>query len=118
MKEDEPTTRHRELSLMFLKMGRTLVDEGMKNKDYITATLGNAMIFISSTTFDIEEVKQFGELCNMMSSRRLVKGIRDGSFDMPKFDGLGDVAKNDPFQEVLRKIKRDLDNGEDNPNDK
>ena len=58
-----PTTRHRELSLMFLKMGKSLVDEGIENKDYVTASLGNAMIFMSSTAFDKEEVKQFSELC-------------------------------------------------------
>jgi hypothetical protein len=109
----KPTTRHRELSLMFLKMGKSLVDEGMENKDYITATLGNAMIFMSSTAFDKEEVKQFSELCNMMSSRRLVKGVRDGSFDISRFDKLGDAANNDPFQEVLRRIKRDLDDEEE-----
>ena len=113
-----PTTRHRELSLMFLKMGKSLVDEGMENKDYVTASLGNAMIFMSSTAFDKEEVKQFSELCNMMSSRRLVRGIRDGSFDVPKFGNLGDAAKNDPFQEVLRRIKRDLDDESDDIGEK
>ncbi len=90
-------------------MGKSLVDEGLKEKDYITASLGNAMIFMSSTAFEEGEVRQFSELCNMMSSRRLVKGVRDGSFDVSKFGNLDETAKNDPFQEVLRKIKRDLD---------
>ena len=99
---------------MFLKMGKSLVDEGMENKDYITASLGNCMIFMSSTAFEKNEVRQFGELCNMMSAGRLVKGVRDGSFDMPTFGDLGDAAKNDPFQEVLRKIKKNLDNDGDN----
>jgi len=117
MKEkDTPTNRHRELSLMFLKMGKSLVDEGMKNKDYITASLGNAMIFMSSTAFEKEEVRQFSELCNMMTSRRLVMGVRDESFDISRFDKLGDAAKNDPFQEVLRRIKRDLDDESDDIN--
>ena len=119
MKEKhKPTTRHRELSLMFLKMGKSLVDEGLENKDFVTASLGNCMIFMSSSSFDIEEVKQLGELCNMMSSRRLVKGVRDGSFDAPQLGNLGDAAKNDPFQEVLRKIKRDLDTDSEDIDDK
>lgn len=112
--KQKPTIRHKELSLMFLKMGKSLVDEGLENKDFVTASLGNSMIFMSTVAFDIEEVTQFSELCNMMSSRRLVKGIRDGSFDIPELGGLGSAAKNDPFQEVLRRIKRDL--GDDGMN--
>ena len=108
-----PTTRHKELSLIFLKMGRSLVNEGLKNKDYVTASLGNSMIFMSSAALDINEVKLFVELCNMMSSRRMVIGIRDGSFDIDKFKDLKDIAKDDPFQEIIRKIKRDIE--DDNP---
>ena len=109
-----PTIRHRELSLMFLKMGKTLVDEGLTNKDFVTASLGNAMIFMSSVAFEREEVKLFTDLCNMMTARRLVKGVSDGSFDVGKFGKLDDLSKNDPFQAMLRRIKRDLDNDKDN----
>jgi len=62
-----PTIRHKELSLMFLKMGKSLVDEGLKNKEYDTARIGNSMIFMSSAAFDINEVRLISELCNMMS---------------------------------------------------
>ena len=99
---------------MFLKMGKSLVDEGLKNKDYVTASLGNSMIFMSSAAFDINEVRLFSELCNMMSSRRMVIGIRDGSFDVDKYKDLKGMSKADPFQEILRKIKRDLDKDDDN----
>lgn len=102
---------------MFLKMGKSLVDEGLKNKDFVTASLGNSMIFMSSLAFEREEVKLFSDICNMMTSRRLVKGVSDGSFDVGKlgnFGNLDELSKNDPFQAMLRKIKRDLDNDENN----
>ena len=105
----QPNERHLELSMMFLKMGQALVEEGLKNKDYITASLGNVMIFISSTTFDIDEVKLLADLCNMMSSRKLVKGITEGSFDISKLGGLKDVVNKDTFQEIIKKIRKNLD---------
>ncbi len=112
----ESTERHRELTLMFLKMGQSLVNEGLKNKDYITASLGNTMIFMSSLTSDIDEVRLFGEMCNMMSSRRLVKGITDGSLDLSRLGNLKDMSKSDTFQEIIKRIKKDLDNDVDNDN--
>lgn len=93
-------------------MGKSLVDEGLKNKDYVTASLGNSMIFMSSLAFEREEVKLFTDICNMMTSRRLVKGVTDGSFDKDKFNSLGKLSEDDPFQAVLRRIKRDLDDDE------
>ena len=105
----KPTIRHKELTLMFLKMGKSLVGEGLKNEDYITASLGNSMIFMSSLVYEREEVKLFTDICNMMTSRRLVKGVTDGSFDKDKFNNLGKSSEEDPFQVVLRRIKRDLD---------
>ena len=95
---------------MFLKMGKSLVDEGLKNKDFVTASLGNCMIFMSSVAFEREEVTLFTDICNMMTSRRLVKGVTDGLFDKDKFNNLGKLSEEDPFQSVLRRIKRDLDN--------
>ena len=52
---------------MFLKMGKSLVDEGLKNKDYDTARIGNSMIFMNSAAFDINGVRLISELYNMMS---------------------------------------------------
>jgi len=105
----QPNERHIELSLMFLKMGQALVEEGLENKDYITASLGNIMIFMSSTTSDQEDVRLLAELCNMMSSRKLVKGIMEGGFDVSKIGDIKDVANKDTFQEIIKRIKRNLD---------
>jgi len=44
----------------------------------------------------------------------MVKGVRDGSFDVDKYKDLKDISNADPFQEILRKIKRDLDKDDDN----
>lgn len=98
-------------------MGRSLVDEGLKNKDYETATIGNSMVFISSIIFDRGDVKLFSELCNMMSSRKLVKGITNGSFDFTKLNALKDISSKDTFEEILRRIKRDLDDVDDTLNE-
>jgi hypothetical protein len=113
----QPNERHIELSLMFLKMGQALVEEGLENKDYITASLGNVMIFMSSTTSDRDEVKLLADLCNMMSSRKLIKGVTDGTFDITKLGNLKDVASKDTFQEILKKIRKNLD-GDDTSDEK
>ena len=113
--KDKPTFRHRELSLMFLKMGQSLVNEGLESKDYITATLGNSMIFMSTLAFDKNEVKLFSDICNMMSSRRLVMGVTSRDVKDDKLNEIKDLTKEDPFQEVFKRIMRDLgkdENGE------
>lgn len=118
--KDKPTDRHKELSLMFLKMGRALVKEGLDNNDFVTASLGNNMVLMSSIAFDKHEVRLFGELASMMSSRRLVKKLTNGTFDVSKLEKLRDSADEDPFQQIMKRIKKDLDNydeknkGEDN----
>lgn len=117
MENLEPTERHKQLSLMFLKMGRSLVDEGLKNKDYETASLGNSMIFMASIIFDRNDVKLFSELCSMMSSRKLVKGITNGTLDFTKLTDLKDISTKDTFQEIIRRIKRDLDNDDSTLNE-
>ena len=103
---------------MFLKMGRSLVKEGMDNKDYVVASLGSAMVFMSSAAFDIKEVKLFSELCSMMSSKRMVKGIRDGSFKIERYKDIKDVANDDLFQQIIDKIKRDLEDDDSDTEDK
>jgi len=114
MRENEkPTFRHRELSLMFLKMGQSLVNEGLENKDYITATLGNSMILMSSLAFDKNEVKLFSDICSMMSSRRLVMGVTSRDVKDNKLNEIKDLTKGDPFQEVFKRIMRDLGKSDD-----
>jgi nucleoside diphosphate kinase len=110
------TERHKELSLMFLKMGRALVDEGLKNKDYITASVGNNMIFMSSIVFDKSETRLFGELCSMMTSKRVIKKITNGTLDITKLENMKRGGTDDPYEQILRRIKKDF--GEDGNDDK
>lgn len=89
--EIQPNKRHIELTMMFLKMGQALVEEGLENNDYITASIGNIMIFISSTTSNQEDVKLLADLCNMVASRNFLKRITEGGFDVSQFDNLKDT---------------------------
>lgn len=111
MNANQPTKRHEDLSKMFYKMGKALYKEGMSNKDYITASIGNIMIAMSSTVLSAQETRLLGELCSMMSARRVVKKISNGEFDISKFSG----KTGDSFDEIMRKLnqrKKDEDEGE------
>lgn len=105
----QPNERHLELSIMFLKMGQSLVEEGLQNSDYVTASLGNVMIFMSSTTSNQEDVKLLAELCNMMSSRKIIKGATEGGFDISKLSNIKNIINKDTFQEFFKKIRKNLD---------
>ena len=103
---------------MFLKMGKALVDEGIANKDYITASVGNNMIFMSGIMFNKKEVVLFGELCSMMTSKRVIKKITDGTLDISKLQDLKNGKTDDPFEQIKRKINRDFgDDGTENNSD-
>jgi len=114
MDDIKPTRRHKELSLMFAKMGKALVDEGMENNDYVTATIGNNMIFMGSILFNKGDVRLFGELCMMVSSKRLINDITNGNVD---FSGLTkeNLHEGNIFDEIRKKIDRDIDG--DSPDD-
>jgi len=110
----QPNERHLELSIMFLKMGQSLVEEGLKNKDYVTASLGNVMIFMSATISDNDEVKLLSDLCDMMSARRLINGISDDIFNISNSDNLRDKPSKDTFEEIIKRLRKNL--GDNNNN--
>lgn len=112
--KNELDKRHKELSYMFINMGRSLVDEGIKNKDYSVATIGNIIIFMSSVISDENEVRLLSDLCAMMSSKKMIKGIANGTIDLSKLTNITDISRNDTFQEIIKRIKRDLDNTGEN----
>ena len=117
-KKHKPTERHKDLAEMFLKMGRALTKEGIENKDYITASLGNSMVFLSSLTYDKNEAKFFSEFCSMMTSKRLVRGVVSGKMDFPKFENLKDIQNTDPFEQILKRINDEFDEMGDDEDEK
>jgi hypothetical protein len=113
-KNEKPKIRHKELSLMFVKMGQALVAEGLENKDYVVALVGNNMIFMGSLIFNKGDVRLFGELCSMVSSKRLINEVTNGKID---FSGLTkENLHKDIFDEIKKKIDRDFEdlNSDDN----
>ena len=110
--KNELDKRHKELSIMFINMGRSLVDEGINNKDYAIATIGNIMIFMSSLISDESDVRLLSDLCSMMSSKKIMRGISNGTIDLTKLANIKDIPRNDTFQEIIKRIKRDLDNND------
>lgn len=112
MNNSEPTIRHKQLSEMFIKMGHALVDEGLNNKDYEVASVGNYMVFMGALIFDREDIALFNELCNMLSARNLVKEITNGNLDFTKLNNIKDISSKDTFQEILKRLKKDLDSND------
>lgn len=116
MEDNKPNDRHKELSLMFLEMGNALVSEGLKNKDFITASLGNSMILMGTITFDKNEVKLFGELGSMLSAKQLVRSMSPEKQVDPikRKEELKKFYDDDPFQQIYNRIRKTLDNDRDN----
>lgn len=101
-------------------MGQSLMDEGIKNKDYITASVGNSMVFLSSLTFDKNEARFFGELCSMMTARRLVKGALRNKEDISNAEIMKETHDKDPFKQIQKMINDNFEdlNDDDGKNDK
>lgn len=108
MNQQEPTQRHKDLSKMFGKMGDALYKEGMTNKDYVTASMGNIMIAMSSAVLSVQDTRLLGELCAMISARRVVKKLTNGE------DVLGGKA-SESFEDLMRRLnqrKKDEEDGD------
>lgn len=101
---------------MFLEMGNALVSEGLKNKDFVTASLGNSMIMMGTIVFDKNEVRLFGELGSMLSARRLIKSMSPDSQVDPikRKEEIKRLNDDDVFQQIYNKIRKNLDDDNDN----
>lgn len=98
-KRQEPTERHKELSEMFLEMGKALHKEATENKDYVITNMGNILITLSSNVLNIDEIRLMGEISAMISARRVVRKLSGGHYDTPK---------SETFEQIMRRLK-DID---------
>ena len=84
--------RHAELAKKIQEMGTALIKEGKANKDKRIAKFGNCLILAGSMLFDEKDVILFGELCNMLNSKKLIdnemkKEVVKKTFGEDIFDG-------------------------------
>lgn len=104
--------RHAELSIIFFKMGKALLKEGLRDNDTLTASLGNYLIFMGSFANNKKDVLLFGEMCNMMSSRRLIDKVRSNEFDVKSVNDMGNIEKlnlsNEELLDVIKKLRQQL----------
>jgi hypothetical protein len=93
--------RYDELSIKLLKIGEALLMEGEEKGDFNILSTGNFLIFISSLIYDIDDVKLFSEMCEMMAAKKMM----DGSEIMGLINDLSFLE----LQELIKKImdKRD-----------
>lgn len=93
----EKMDRRLDLSVKFMKMGQTLIDEGKKDDDLGVAQIGTVLIFISGLLIgDTDDIFKFSELCSMFSSKKIldsltnddnpVKGLFDKKLDSNTYD--------------------------------
>jgi uncharacterized membrane protein len=109
MNSNEPTQRHNELSEMFSKMGDALYKEGMNNKDYVTASVGNIMMAMASTVLSTQETRLLGELTSMISARRVVRRLTNG-------EDISGPNSSQIFNEIIRKLNERKKDNEDDDN--
>lgn len=99
------TDRQKDLSLKFLKMGQALTKEGLADKDFVIASLGNYLTFISTIVYSHRDLQLFNQLSNMISSRNLIERISSGDITEEELHQLRDEPES-PSETIPDMVKR------------
>jgi len=106
---EEKTHRHIQLTIMLSKMGRALVEEGKEGSDVNVSMAGSILVFMAGLIQDKKELLMLGEICNMVSCKKLIDSVRTNEVDKNNVYNMGDIEKlnlsNDELLDVIRKLR-------------
>jgi len=111
----EITERQKDLSLKFLKMGRALTQEGLVEKDFVIASLGNYLTFISTIVYSHRDLQLFNQLSTMISSRNLIERISNGELTEDEMSQLRDNPEgpSETIPDMVKRMHNDFFEGND-----
>ena len=106
--------RHLVISSKLIEMGNALMKEGYESKDFCITQTGTFLILIGGVLFSEEDVKLFGQVCAMFTSKKILDNLEEDN------SAIGDYLRNKGMSETYENfIKRidDLRNEIDNDDD-
>lgn len=106
MNEQESLERRLNLSLKFIEMGKSLIDEGTQKDDYTIYQIGGFLLLIGSVVLHEEHIYEFTDFCSMFSAKKIIEGL----------DKTGDMTSKLSYDEFVKRLNGL--NGSNESNDK
>lgn len=78
--------RHLELSAKFIEMGRALMTEGHKEKDFIISQIGACMISMGGLILDDKNIFLFSQMCGLFSSKMILDTMERKNNDKETYE--------------------------------
>ena len=110
--------RHLVISSKLIEMGNALMKEGYESKDFSITQTGTFLILIGGVLFSEEDVKLFGQLCSMFSSKKILDNLEEDN------STIGDYLRNkgmsesyDNFIKRIEDLKNRIGSEEDDEDD-
>lgn len=95
--------RHLELSSKFIEMGQALMKEGKASNDFTITQSGTFLILIGGLMFNETDVEEFGFLCSMFSSKKVLESFETNN-DIKKF--MKTKNNEDSYDELIKRINK------------
>lgn len=119
---DKNIHRHVQLSIMLSKMGRALIEEGKEAADTNISMSGSILVFLAGLIQDKKELLMLGEMCNMVSCKKLIDSVQANEVDKKNVYSMGDIERlnlsNEELLDVIRKLRIQFGLDNDDSNEK
>lgn len=99
--------RHLVISSKLIEMGNALMKEGYETKDFSVTQTGTFLILIGGVLFSEEDVKLFGQLCSMFSSKKILDNLEEDNSTIA--DYLRNKGISESYDNFIKRIE-DLKN--------
>ena len=102
-KKNDIINRQLELSSKFIEMGQALMEEGKASNDFIISQSGTFLILIGGLMFSEGDVVEFGFLCSMFSSKKILESFENES----DIQDLFKLKNNDDnYNDLIKRINK------------
>lgn len=113
-KELKNIDRELELTIMILKMGHSLKEEGEKKENYLISEVGSILVMLSRIMVNEEDMYGFSDLCSLFSAKIIMDDVSSGENgdDIP--DNYLDIISNHDKDEIIKHLEQlrlDFKNG-------
>jgi hypothetical protein len=126
MKSNKDEARRLEISSKLIKMGNSLVDEGLESEDILISGAGTNLMLIAGLILDKKAMGEFALLTAMFTSKQLMddmmksplgimnmmSGLED---NLGKIEGLDGIEGFDAINDLLSKNNKDKPDDDDEP---
>ena len=111
--------RHLVVSSKLIEMGNALMKEGYESKDFSITQTGTFLILIGGILFSEEDVKSFGQICSMFSSKKILDNLEEDNSVIGEY--LRNKGMSESYESFVKRIndlKDRIESDEDDDDDK